>query len=566
MDHQDDIESLWQRVYHSTDPETVLADFFHHTSPSERERLLRRCYQTGEQFGVQLERQELIRCTALAYIYTFGLQVCSAQQLQITPSPAVAALIKDRRYQLYSSIQRRPGWRHFPYNITPSDIWRFKNKKEYLGQDILRLYVKIAYRTPDFDTALALLTSEYHSSGTKRLTKAALNKIIDELPTTVPGLQTLDSPPSLPVQSPAANDSARQRPLSRTPTINDNTRQHPLSRTPAINDNTRQPPLSPTPVANHSARQSPLLPRPLHLNLDAQHTPSIDIERRRRRPREPSPADEVSDHFFDPPVPENSLHLEEDFPNHRDLSIISDIVQTDTPLTRRSPPLPPRSGDHATPSRMSLQEDQQRKRSRVTHGDVPETSAVAFERMIAQVTTFAKQYHRLAAELANMELSLQRESSSVLDIRTRWEAACNNRTRAERNLTAQKEIFMSLEEDSNNTSSNLMGDMASLVNRLEAQVSESGHDADALKVELDESEERVNGIHNDIKVKVAKMSKIGQDWGWGDRQSELYEAYHWIGKTFGKAGAEDHCKELQAAADLAGSTGDSASSIADGGM
>lgn len=199
-------------MYGSTDPEAVLTSFFDQRPRDERERLLRRCYRTGEQFAQQYEQQEL----TLAHIYSYGVRTCSIQQLHITPSSAVAELIKDRRHQLYSSIQRRPGWRQFPYNTIPANIWRYRNRKRYLGQELLRLYVKLADRTPEFASALALLTREYHSGGRKRLTKTVLGKIIDELPTSVPDTYTISN------SGPATVEASGQRAADGHP-------QHPSS-------------------------------------------------------------------------------------------------------------------------------------------------------------------------------------------------------------------------------------------------------------------------------------------------------------------------------------------------
>ncbi|KAE9969842.1 hypothetical protein EG327_010447 [Venturia inaequalis] len=519
MDQQNDIESLWQRVYQSSHPDVVLAEFFNHNPPEERERLIRRCYETGEQFGLQLEQQELNCYTALAYIYTFGLQTCSAQQLQITPSPAVAKLIKDRRYQLYSSIQRRPGWKQFPYNITPSGIWRYKNKKNYLGQEILRLYGKLAYRTPDFDTALAILTREYQSGGKKRLTKLALSKIVVALPTTVPVLQTSEG---------RDNDS------------------------PVANRNNSSPDRN-----NSSPDRNNSSPDRNNSSPDRIYSPNIDIERQRRGPRETLPGDDISDVLG---AHNSQQSQQDDLLNNRDqfsdFFNFADNTHTGTPPTRRSSSISSKLGDQTLQNKnMNSQNEQQRKRQRPVHEDLLETPASAFQRVITDAIATAKQYDCLAVEISHLEVTVQDEFSSSMELQSRWQAACTARSKAETNVAAQKQIYASLQEEGDNAL-DLTEDVAGLLARWASRVMELGHYADALKIELDESEERVSNSRDSIKEKVAEMMKIGQDWGWSGQNSQVYDAYHWIGKTFGKAGAEDRCKEIDS--QLAGSSTDGA--------
>ncbi|KAE9962759.1 hypothetical protein BLS_010054 [Venturia inaequalis] len=569
MDQQNDIESLWQRVYQSSHPDVVLAEFFNHNPPEERERLLRRCYETGEQFGSQLEQQELNCYTALAYIYTFGLQTCSAQQLQITPSPAVAKLIKDRRYQLYSSIQRRPGWKQFPYNITPSGIWRYKNKKNYLGQEILRLYGKLAYRTPDFDTALAILTREYQSGGKKRLTKLALSKIVVALPTTVPVHQTSegrdnDSPVARVGAShgrnngsPAPNTPQGRNNHSPAPdTPRDRNNSSPVPDTPPNRNNSSPDRNNSSPDRNNSSPdRNNSSPDRNNSSPDRNYSPNIDIERQRRGPRESLAGDDISDVLG----AHNSQQSEQDdLLNNRDqfsdFFNFADNTHTGTPPTRRSSSLSSKLGDQTLQNKnMNSQNEQQRKRQRPVHEDLLETPASAFQRVITDAIATAKQYDCLAVEISHLEVTLQGECSSSMELQSRWQAACTARSKAETNVAAQKQIYTSLQEDGHNAL-NLTEEMAGLLDRFASRVMELGHQADALKIELDKSEERVSNSRDSIKKKVAEMMKIGQNWGWSGQNSQAYDAYHWIGKTFGKAGAEDRCKEIDS--QLAGSSTD----------
>ncbi|RDI78186.1 hypothetical protein Vi05172_g11828 [Venturia inaequalis] len=567
MDQQNDIESLWQRVYQSSDPDVVLAEFFNQNPPEERERLIRRCYETGEQFGLQLEQQELNCYTALAYIYTFGLQTCSAQQLQITPSPAVAKLIKDRRYQLYSSIQRRPGWKQFPYNITPSGIWRYKNKKNYLGQEILRLYGKLAYRTPDFDTALAILTREYQSGGKKRLTKLALSKIVVALPTTVPVLQTSEGRDN---DSPVASTThGRNNNNNNNKNNNNNNKNNNKNNSPGVGASHGRNNGSPAPNTppnrnnsspdrnNSSPDRNNSSPDRNNSSPDRNYSPNIDIERQRRGPRESLPGDDISDVLG---AHNSQQSQQDDLLNNRDqfsdFFNFADNTHTGTPPTRRSSSISSKLGDQTLQNKnMNSQNEQQRKRQRPVHEDLLETPASAFQRVITDAIATAKQYDCLAVEISHLEVTVQDEFSSSMELQSRWQAACTARSKAETNVAAQKQIYASLQEEGDNAL-DLTEDVAGLLARWASRVMELGHHADALKIELDESEERVSNSRDSIKEKVAEMMKIGQDWGWSGQNSQVYDAYHWIGKTFGKAGAEDRCKEIDS--QLAGSSTDGA--------